>query len=89
MNSDERKVLIKFYCAPNCPDCRRSSRVFDQMGILKEKIDISQVSEAAQQVERLTGGFQSVPAIIFPDGSFLVEPSDQILRQALEPFKIK
>jgi len=46
-------------------------------------IDIEQDDEAGAYVEKVNQGNKSVPTIIFPDGSVLVEPSDAELEKKL------
>jgi len=75
---------ITVYSTTWCPDCRRAVRVLDQNGAQYRYVDIEQDSEAAQLVEKLNGGFRSVPTIIFPDGSRLVEPSNGELIRKLQ-----
>jgi mycoredoxin len=36
-------------------------------------------------VERINKGFKSVPTIVFPDGTVLVEPSNAELEKKLNP----
>ena len=38
---------------------------------------------ARSYVERVNNGYQSVPTILFPDGSVLVEPSSATLAEKL------
>lgn len=78
-NQDE----IKFYSTSWCGDCRRSRKVFQAMGINFVDIDIEEDSAAAAIVRQVNRGAQSVPTIIFPDGSVLVEPSNAVLEQKL------
>jgi mycoredoxin len=66
---------IKMYATPWCGDCRRAKRWFDSHGIPYEYIDIEKDEQAAEVVVHLNGGMRSVPTILFPDGSVLVEPS--------------
>lgn len=70
---------IVMYGTPWCGDCRRARRIFDEQRIAYDYIDIEQHEEGRQIVERLNNGYQSVPTIIFPDGSVLTEPSSAIL----------
>jgi thioredoxin reductase (NADPH) len=74
---------IKVYGAPWCPDCRRSKRFLGEMRIPYEWIDIDQDEAAAAFVREKNDGKQIIPTIIFPDGSFLVEPSNDELAQKL------
>ena len=74
---------IKFYSTSWCGDCRRSRKVFESMGVSYTDIDIEKHPEAAEIVRKLNRGAQSVPTILFPDGSVLVEPSNAVLEQKL------
>ena len=49
-------------------------------------IDIEQDPKAAEFVKQQNGGFQSVPTIIFPDGSSLTEPDRTTLANKLETY---
>lgn len=72
---------IKMYATTWCGDCRVAKRWFDSRGIPYEYINIEENDEAAKFVVRVNKGMQSVPTIVFPDGSVLVEPN---LRQLTE-----
>lgn len=74
---------IMFYSTSWCGDCRRSRKVFQAMGVSYTDIDIEKHPEAAEIVRKLNHGAQSVPTILFPDGSVLVEPSNAVLEQKL------
>lgn len=72
---------IKFYSTSWCGDCRRSRKVLQALGVSFTDIDIEEDPEAAEIVRKVNRGSQSVPTIIFPDGSVLVEPSNVALEQ--------
>jgi thioredoxin reductase (NADPH) len=74
---------ITVYGAPWCPDCRRSKQFLGEMRIPYEWIDIDQDEAAAAFVREKNDGKQMIPTIIFPDGSFLVEPANDELAQKL------
>jgi len=76
---------IVMYGTTWCPDCLRAKRVFEKSGVGYKWIDIGQDPEAATMVERLNRGNRSVPTIVFPDGSILVEPSNAELEKKLAP----
>lgn len=67
---------IIFYGAPWCSDCRRSKAVFAEMNVTYHYIDLSVDPSAAETVTTINNGFQSIPTIVFPDGTILVEPED-------------
>ncbi len=66
---------IKMYATTWCGDCRMARRWFEAHDIPYECINIEEDEQAAAYVFRLNNGAQSVPTIVFPDGSILVEPS--------------
>lgn len=70
---------VIFYGTSRCGDCRRSRRVFAQIGTPYEEIDIDADKQAETFVRALNRGNRSVPTIVFPDGSLLVEPNDDAL----------
>ena len=66
---------IKMYATTWCGDCRMAKRWFDAHGIPYDYINIETDERAAAEVLLLNRGMRSVPTIVFPDGSVLVEPS--------------
>lgn len=66
-----------------CPDCRRTKAFLDAHGIPYTLVDIDGDRTAARRVVDLTGGFRSVPTLVFDDGSVLVEPTDHELAAKL------
>ena len=63
-----------------CFDSRRARSFFDKNNIPYTFIDIDKDPEAAAKVKDINKGFRSVPTILFPDGSILVEPSEKELQ---------
>ena len=78
---------IKLFGTGWCYDTRKSRRVFTELGLDYDYIDIDENSEGRLFVETVNHGNRSVPTILFPDGSTLVEPSTQILREKLLPYQ--
>jgi len=66
---------IVMYAVEWCPDCRRAKFFFKRKGIQVMEVDVNTDSKAETFVKELNNGFRSVPTIIFPDGSMMVEPS--------------
>jgi mycoredoxin len=60
-----------------------AKHVLDSREIAYEYIDIDLAPEAAELVQRINGGFRTVPTILFPDGRVLVEPTRIELEEAL------
>jgi len=73
---------IRMYGAAWCSDCRRAKKVLDDSGVDYDYIDLEAVPTAAHTARTISGR-TSIPVIVFPDGSHLVEPSDELLREKL------
>ena len=78
---------IKMYGTKWCPDCHRARQVFSRQNVAYDWVDIEQDAEACAYVEKVNGGYKSVPTILFPDGSTLVEPDNATLIKKLETMK--
>jgi mycoredoxin len=80
-NKPGEKIII--YGTEWCGDCRRARRLLDQHNIPYQLINIDRDREAEQFVLKTNGGMRSVPTIVFPDHSILVEPSSYRLAEKL------
>jgi mycoredoxin len=78
---------IKMYGTSWCPDCLRVKQVFKQQDITYDWVDIEQDEAACAYVEKVNGGYKSVPTLLFPDGSTLVEPDNATLQKKLDMLK--
>lgn len=76
--------MIEFYGADWCGDCRRSKRQLDELGIAYSYIDTEKTEGAIDKVKAFNGGMQSIPVIVFPDGTHLTEPSNPGLMAKLK-----
>ncbi|GAB3265532.1 mycoredoxin [Alteromonas gracilis] len=64
------------YTTPWCGYCHRLKSQLAREGITDfELVDIEQHPEAAQIVERANNGNQTVPTLVYPDGSAQTNPS--------------
>ncbi len=77
------KSEITMYSADWCGDCRRSKRLMDELNVAYTIIDVENDKAAAAKVQEINGGAQSIPVIVFADGSHLTEPSDLELKAKL------
>jgi mycoredoxin len=66
---------VTMYSTPWCGYCMRLKGQMDREGIAYEVVDIEQHPEAAEVVERVNGGNQTVPTVVFADGSAQTNPS--------------
>ena len=74
---------IKVYGSRWCGDTRRAIRILDELNILYEWIDIDKDKRGEEIVKTINNGYRSVPTIIFPDDSVLVEPSNNQLMEKM------
>lgn len=70
---------IIVYGADWCPDCRRSKNFLNEKNIAFMWIDVDQDQAAEALVREKNNGNRVIPTIIFEDGSFLSEPSNEDL----------
>jgi mycoredoxin len=63
------------YSTPWCGYCHRLKGQLKREGIDFEEVDIEQVPDAAFIVEQANGGNQTVPTLVFADGTALTNPS--------------
>ena len=74
---------IKFYGTMWCSDCHRSKDFLDSHKIDYDYTDVDENQELARYITKINNGLQRVPTLIFPDGSILVEPTNQQLADKL------
>lgn len=70
---------LVMYTTSWCSDCRRSKRWLNENHIPFTEVDIEQDDRAAEYVRSLNAGSDTVPTLVFPDGSILREPSNRDL----------
>ncbi|MEI7452912.1 MAG: mycoredoxin [Actinomycetes bacterium] len=63
------------YSTPWCGYCSRLKAQFGREGIAFEEVNIEEHPDAAALVEQVNGGNQTVPTIVFADGTALTNPS--------------
>jgi len=66
---------LTIYSTPWCGYCHRLKGQLDREGISYREVDIEQEPDAAFVVEQVNGGNQTVPTLVFADGSALTNPS--------------
>lgn len=85
MKPTEFPPQIVMYTTESCSDCNRVTAYFDARGIGYRRVYLEGNLEATEFVMRVNQGLQSVPTIVFPDGSILVEPSWDELNSKFAP----
>ncbi|MFW5472191.1 mycoredoxin [Knoellia sp. CPCC 206450] len=74
---------VTMYSTSWCGYCRRLSSQMDREGIAYDVVDIERDEDAAVYVMQVNGGNQTVPTVVFPDGSAATNPSIGEVRQRL------
>ena len=74
---------MKMYTTVWCGYCQRLKAQLGREGIAFEEIDIEVDPEAAAFVETVNGGNQTVPTMLFDDGSALANPSIAQVKEKL------
>lgn len=66
---------VTMYSTPWCGYCHRLKSQMDREGIPYAVVDIEQDPDAALIVEQVNGGNQTVPTLVYSDGSAQTNPS--------------
>lgn len=66
---------MTIYSTPWCGYCHRLMKQLDREGVDYAMVDIEQDPTAADYVMSVNGGSQTVPTVVFADGSALTNPS--------------
>ena len=74
---------LRVYGATWCPDCRRAKQFLTSHRVPIEWIDLEENPDQVAEVESRNGGKRIIPTIVFPDGTFLAEPSNDELAEKI------
>lgn len=66
---------LTMYSTPWCGYCRRLKCQLGREDISFAEVDIEADGVAEEYVMKVNGGHQTVPTLVFPDGSALTNPS--------------
>jgi mycoredoxin len=71
------------YTTPWCGYCHRLKSQLDREGIEYDVVDIEQEPEAAAIVESANQGNQTVPTLVYADGTSMTNPSIMQVKEKL------
>lgn len=74
---------VTVYSTSWCSYCRRLKSQMDREGIAYDEINIEEDPESAKFVETANGGNQTVPTVLFADGTTLTNPSVAQVKQKI------
>ena len=83
MNFVPADGTITMFSTTWCGYCSRLKSQLDKAGIGYTEVNIEEHADAASLVESLNGGNQTVPTVVFPDGSAATNPSLAQVRDRL------
>lgn len=69
------ETQVTMYSTPWCGYCQRLKAQMTREGIAYTEIDIEHDPASAAYVESVNGGNQTVPTVVFPDGTAVTNPS--------------
>ena len=75
MTAETSTARMTIYSTPWCGYCHRLMKQLDREGLGYDVVDIEQVPSAAEYVMSVNGGNQTVPTVVFGDGTALTNPS--------------
>ena len=82
-SSTSPDTKVTMYSTQWCGYCFRLRKQLDREGIAYEVVDIEQVPDAALTVEQVNNGNQTVPTLVYSDGSAQTNPSVAQVREKL------
>ena len=77
-------TAFTMYTTPWCGYCHRLKGQLDREGIQFELVDIEQAPDAAEIVESANNGNQTVPTLVYSDGTAHTNPSLAQVKQKLD-----
>ena len=75
MSTPSPTATVTMYSTIWCGYCRRLKAQMEREGIAYLEVDIEDDPAAAELVMSVNGGSQTVPTVVFPDGSALANPT--------------
>lgn len=75
---------LTMYTTTWCGFCKRLKAQLAREGIAMVEVDIERDPAAAEFVESVNGGNQTVPVVVFPDGTAVTNPSAKAVKARLD-----
>lgn len=74
---------ITMFSTEWCGYCKRLKLMLDKTGIGYREVDIERTPGTPELVEQVNGGNQTVPTVVYPDGTTATNPSLNDVKAAL------
>ena len=79
--NEDKKIIM--YGTPYCPMVPPVKGIFRRAKVDYDYVDITGDPQGKEIVRSINNGYESVPTIVFPDGSTQTEPSSRDVEQKL------
>jgi mycoredoxin len=79
---------LTMYTTTWCAFCKRLKSQLARDGIEMAEVNIEEDPAAADYVMSVNGGNQTVPTVVFPDGSAMTNPSAAQVKQRLQELTV-
>jgi thioredoxin reductase (NADPH) len=83
MVTNDKQPVITVYGASWCPHCKRVKKFLSAHRVRYDIVDIDADPAAIERVKELQSGGQIIPTVVYPDGTFEVNPSDEALARRI------
>lgn len=90
MENGKGANLMSFtmYSTSWCGYCKRLKSQLNDLGITFEEVNIEEVPGTAEIVEKVNNGNQTVPTLVFSDGTAMTNPSAKQVQEKLQSLGI-
>ena len=77
-------MSFTMYSTSWCGYCKRLKSQLNDLGITFEEVNIEEVPGTAEIVEKVNNGNQTVPTLVFSDGTAMTNPSAKQVQEKLQ-----
>jgi mycoredoxin len=77
-------MSFTMYSTSWCGYCKRLKSQLHDLGITFEEVNIEEVPGTAEIVEKVNNGNQTVPTLVFSDGTAMTNPSAKQVQEKLQ-----
>ena len=80
-------MSFTMYSTSWCGYCKRLKSQLNDLGITFDEVNIEEVPGTAEIVEKVNNGNQTVPTLVFSDGTALTNPSAKQVQEKLQSLR--
>jgi mycoredoxin len=77
-------MSFTMYSTSWCGYCKRLKSQLNDLGITFDEVNIEEVPGTAEIVEKVNNGNQTVPTLVFSDGTAMTNPSAKQVQEKLQ-----